>query len=164
MNPFDQLKGLRKLDVGKYLSSFVSANREDNRIDLTYYFNQETGQLYADVVFGLYAQGPPNHVHGGAISAVLDESMGLASWMNKYPVMTATLTTEFLKPVPLGMDIIVQAWIENSSEKKIIGKSKLMGTDGKVYAKAHGLFIVLEIDKFQKMGALPDEYISHISP
>lgn len=163
MNIKEKIKGLKKINLSEHLSSFVSGNQEQDRIDLTYYLDPATGELFADVVFGPFAQGPPNHVHGGAISAVLDESMGLASWINKYPVMTATLTTEFLRPVPLGIDIIVQAWIENINEKKVTGKSKLMGSDGTVYAKASGLFIVLEIDKFKKMGALPDEYISHIS-
>jgi len=156
------IQGLTKIDLGKHLSSFVSANKDDNRIDLTYYFQKDTGHLFTEVVFGKFAQGPPNHVHGGAISAVLDESMGIASWINKHPVMTAKLTTEFLKPVPLGIDIIVEAWIDSIQNKKITGQSKLTDSQGVVYAKAHGLFIVLEIDKFKKMGALPDEYIRHL--
>ncbi len=162
MNAFSKIKGLTKLDLGKYQSSFVSANRKDNRIDLSYYFNAETKHLFAKIFFGKFAQGPPNHVHGGAISAVLDESMGVASWINKFPVMTAKLTTEFLRPVPLGIDILVEAWVEKSTVKKVIGKSILTDSAGTIYAKANGLFIILELEKFKTMGALPDEYIRHL--
>ena len=72
--------------------SFLVANPSGESVRSAYFRGPAAGALYAKAWFGRETQGPPGHVHGGAMSAVLDEAMGGASWMNGYRSVAATLS------------------------------------------------------------------------
>ena len=63
--PADPLSALSSKD------NFVRT-RDPDRIRLEYYRVPGETPMYAKVIFGPGAKGPPNHVHGGALMAVLD--------------------------------------------------------------------------------------------
>ncbi len=137
--------------------SFVSGVQKD-RIKVEYYFNQETGHFYAKVFFGNLTEGPPGHVHGGAISAVLDEAMGGAAWQNGYPAMTVRLTVSFRKPVKLGSELLVETWVNKAERRRIMVKGKMMDENNTIIAEAEGIFIKQSKERFQKMGNITDEF------
>ncbi|HDL18784.1 MAG TPA: PaaI family thioesterase [Bacteroidetes bacterium] len=145
------------IPFGKYFHSFVS-DGEKERIKIDYFFNPEDGRVSATVIFGPLAQGPPNHAHGGATASVLDESMGAVAWLNGFPVMTVRMTIDFLKAVKLNSELNVAAWIDRVDENKVWLKSKITDENGTVFVKAKGLFLKLPKEKFQKMGAIPDQF------
>ncbi|HGY11225.1 MAG TPA: hypothetical protein ENK36_02525, partial [Desulfobacterales bacterium] len=70
-----RIKELKPLQMNHQFSSFVSTDTED-RIKIQYYFERHSGHFLSRVIFGQKSQGPPGHVHGGAIASVLDETMG----------------------------------------------------------------------------------------
>src|SRR5215472_15397587 len=55
-------------------------------------------------------QGPPGHVHGGIIATILDEAMGKVNKLRSVIALTRNMEVEYLKPVPLGKPLIVEAW------------------------------------------------------
>ena len=56
--------------------SFLVANPSGESVRIAYFRGPAAGALYAKAWFGRETQGPPGHVHGGAMAAVLDEAMG----------------------------------------------------------------------------------------
>src|SRR5690242_3093872 len=54
-------------------------------------------------------QGPPHGVHGGIIATLVDEAMGKLSRVDKVVALTAELTVRYLRPVPLGRKIMIEA-------------------------------------------------------
>lgn len=159
-NVFGEANDLIKLDLGKYKPLFVSGDPHEDRLKLDYYFNRKNGHLYAKVLFGKFAQGPPNHAHGGAIACVLDEAMGLVAWANGYPVMTAKMSIQFYKPVELGAEMLVDSWVDKVSAKRITVKGKLKGNDNFLYAEGEGLYIEQNKDRFKEMGRISDEFLA----
>ena len=55
-------------------------------------------------------QGGPGFVHGGIIATLLDEVMGKVSRFSKARTVTAELNVQYLRPVPVDEDIIVEGW------------------------------------------------------
>ncbi len=160
MITYQQLSNTIPIEFGKQFISFVTGEQNDQRIDLKYHFNEQTGEVFATVNFGRLAQGPPGHAHGGAISAVFDELMGACCWVNGYPAMTAQYTTRFFKPLSLGKDVLFCAKIKTINDKKISLRAKLIDETNQKYASARGLFILQDMEKFKKMNLETGDKVS----
>ena len=74
-----------------------------------YYFDADREALHVLVRFGESAQGQDGVVHGGAISWVLDQAMGGASWLAGLEATTAKLDVRYRRPVPMAVDFLVTA-------------------------------------------------------
>jgi acyl-coenzyme A thioesterase PaaI-like protein len=151
-----RIKELKPLQMNHHFSSFVSSDSED-RIKIQYYFDKHSCHFLAHVVFGQKSQGPPGHVHGGAIASVLDESMGAAAWMNGFTAMTVKLEINYFRVLKIGNEAFVETWVDHNNEKKVWVKGKIITADGIVYAESNGLIIPLTKKYFQSMGDIPEE-------
>jgi len=151
-----RIKELKPLQMNHQFSSFVSTDTED-RIKIQYYFERHSGHFLSRVIFGQKSQGPPGHVHGGAIASVLDETMGAAAWMNGFTGMTVKLEVNYFKALKIGNEDFVETWVDTKREKKVWVKGKITTGDGYIYAESNGLFIPLSKEYFQSMGDIPEE-------
>jgi len=159
---FSQLADTIPIEFGKRIISFISGGQNEDRIALKYWFNEDSGETFALVSFGKLAQGPPNHTHGGAISAVFDELMGACCWVNGYPVMTAQYTTRFFKPLTLQTEVLFSTKIKAIDGSKINLKAELVDKVGQKYASARGLFILQDMDKFEQMNLDSDTIVTKV--
>jgi acyl-coenzyme A thioesterase PaaI-like protein len=123
-------------------NSFLVANPSGESVRIAYFRGPEDGVLYAKAWFGRETQGPPGHVHGGAMAAVLDEAMGGVCWMNGHRTVAARISVSFLEMLKLETETIVESRIERVDGRKVYLRATL--TDGmRRIAESDGLFIVL---------------------
>ena len=81
--------------------------------------------------------GYKNVVHGGIISAILDDAIIWAVYASRKSLgMTAELTVRFLKPVPMNKKFSVQGELVQDKGRLWIGKGYMKDKDGKIYAEA----------------------------
>ncbi|MBI5245586.1 MAG: PaaI family thioesterase [Elusimicrobia bacterium] len=132
--------------------AFAGMTGTEGRIVLKYY-RRHDGSLVATAQFGKHSEGAPGLVHGGAILTALDEALGAAAWLMERPVMTARLTTEFRRGVPLGATMLVETRFIRERHRLVLLEGTMTGTDGQVYAYADGRFMVLaEADQKRILG------------
>jgi len=131
-------------------SSFLAAIASGERVRIAYFRGPEAGRLYARAWFGRDTQGPPGHVHGGAMAAVLDEAMGGAGWMNGHRTVAAKISVSFLEMLKLETETTVEAWVERVDGRKIFLRARLSDPAARPIAEAEGLFIVLREDAFRR--------------
>ncbi len=130
--------------AGSADGSFVSgATAAVDRTRVAYYRQATSDHLFACVWFGPASEGPPDSVHGGAIAAVLDETMGAACWANGHPAVAARITIDFRHLVPVGFSGRVEAWIDHVERRKVSLAARLTDADGRVLAEGEALFITL---------------------
>ncbi|MCM2303628.1 MAG: PaaI family thioesterase [Elusimicrobia bacterium] len=122
--------------------AFAGMTGTEGRIVLKYY-RREDGSLVATARFGHLSEGAPGLVHGGALLTALDEALGAAAWLAGRPVMTARLTTEFRKGVPVGATMLVETRLIRERHRLVLLEGTLSGPDHVVYAYADGRFMVL---------------------
>lgn len=122
--------------------AFAGMTGTEGRIVLKYY-RREDGSLVATARFGALSEGAPGLVHGGALLTALDEALGAAAWLAGRPVMTARLTTEFRKGVPVGATMLVETRLIRERHRLVLLEGTLSDADHVVYAYADGRFMVL---------------------
>jgi len=113
------------------------------------FYETENGEVVAHAVGREEHQGYPGRMHGGIVSALLDETIGRAIMIedtNAWGV-TAELNVRFKKPVPLDEDLRITGRIEKSGRKVFTGTGELTLADGTVAATASGKYIRLAIDE-----------------
>lgn len=86
-------------------------------------------------------EGPPHHLHGGIIAAILDQVLGHVPAALGRPGMTAYLNTTYVRPTPLG-PVSVRARLASQDGWKMTVTGELLLPDGEVSARAEGLFVV----------------------
>jgi acyl-coenzyme A thioesterase PaaI-like protein len=123
-------------------NSFLVANPSGERVRIAYFRGPEAGRLYAKAWFGRETQGPPGHVHGGAMAAVLDEAMGGACWMNGHRTVAAKISVSFIAMLRVETETVVESWIERVDGRKVYLRAKL-SVGPLLVAESEGLFIVL---------------------
>jgi acyl-coenzyme A thioesterase PaaI-like protein len=64
-------------------------------------------------------QGGPGIVHGGLVSAALDEACGLLATWYRFPTVTARIFVRYRRPVPINRELEVEAWVTGSRGRRI---------------------------------------------
>ncbi|GAM07744.1 acyl-coenzyme A thioesterase THEM4 [Geobacter sp. OR-1] len=98
---------------------FVSGDPEGNRFRVSYYRDSEH-HLKAKVWFGPETEGPPDHAHGGAMAAVMDEVLGLAAWAAGYSIVVGNLNVSFRNMLPLHKVVSVETKVVSAEGRKIM--------------------------------------------
>jgi acyl-coenzyme A thioesterase PaaI-like protein len=102
--------------------------------------HDDEGNAWSDFHLGAAYEGPPNLVHGGVSSMILDQMLGEAAGAGGKPGMTGTLTLRYRQGTPLG-DLRAEAWIDRSEGIKTWAKGHIIGPEG-VTVEAEGVFIL----------------------
>jgi uncharacterized protein (TIGR00369 family) len=95
-------------------------------------------------------QGYPERLHGGIISAILDETIGRAILMNYEEdvwFVTVEFNIRFKKPVPIDGEIKVTAHVTKETNRIYEGRGKIKLESGEVAAEGWGKYMKLDIDK-----------------
>ncbi|MDT7857897.1 PaaI family thioesterase [Rubrivirga sp. S365] len=127
--------------------SFVSSDDGD-RIRVRYYAGG--GRTWARAWFGPGAEGPPGHVHGGALAALLDEAMGMAALATGRVVVAGRIEVDFRAMVPLGTVVTAEVAVEPAVGKKTPVRAVLRGPDGGVVCEATGLFVQISTENLDE--------------
>lgn len=129
--------------------SFVSGDIDTDRVKIFYYRRESDGALMAKLSIGYGAEGPPDHAHGGAMAAILDEGMGFSAWIAGHPVVAASITINFLKKLPLEKVLTLEAWVDAVEDSKVQTHGRIFDpVSGHRYAEGQGLFIEQPLDSF----------------
>jgi acyl-coenzyme A thioesterase PaaI-like protein len=124
---------------------FVCDNPEGRRIRFQTFWDAKRALFLAEIEFGKDCQGPPDHTHGGAQMAVLDELMGGSAWLSGHPVVAVSVKTNLEQMLPLHEAVYGEAKVVKKKERKVYTEGLIRSFDQpeRVYAKSEGLFIIL---------------------
>ncbi len=132
---------------------------DKNRLGLhAHFYNLEDGSICADFCTTEEHQSYPGRVHGGIISAILDEVIGRAV-QNDHPEIwgvTMELNVRFRKPVPLGVPLRVLGRVDKRTNRIFDGSGELLLEDGTVAAEATARYASLAVEAIAQ-GGLSDE-------
>jgi uncharacterized protein (TIGR00369 family) len=99
-------------------------------------------------------QGFPGYLHGGVITALLDEVMSRVSLVleNRW-TMTAGVDVRFRKPVFIGQEVTAVAEHVETNRRVVKSKAKVLLPDGTVAADATGKFVYVPETTLAQMTA-----------
>lgn len=120
--------------------TFVSGSQNDYGMKLSP--RLENSKIIANYKFESRFQGGPGLVHGGILSAALDDIMGYACVIHDRSCVTAKLEINYITPVPVEKEFLLQAWVSKVDGKKLYLESAISSEDN-IHIEGSGLFIDL---------------------
>lgn len=89
-------------------------------------------------------QGGSGYIHGGIIATLLDEVMSKANRFRNATAVTAELNVEYLKPVRVGDEVIVEGWELRAEGRNLFLQGEIRDGEGVVLARGRGRFVDLK--------------------
>ncbi|MGH9786002.1 MAG: PaaI family thioesterase, partial [Terriglobia bacterium] len=86
-------------------------------------------------------EGPPAHAHGGIIAVLMDEAMGKLNRPENIVALTAEMTVEYLRPVPLRKKITVEARPTDHNGRNYWRECSIRDAHGTLLARGKGRFV-----------------------
>ena len=117
------------------------------------FYEMEDKSIVSIFKFSDIHQSYPQRVHGGMITAMLDELIGRALWIDDphcYGV-TMNINIKFRKPVPYDETLYGVAKLNKNTKMFFGGKGKIFDSEGNVLAEADISYIKLETSKLGDM-------------
>jgi acyl-coenzyme A thioesterase PaaI-like protein len=91
-----------------------------------------------------FQQGYPGRMHGGVVSALIDETMGWAVYHAARWGATARLNVRFRQPVYLDRPLRIEAWIVKDRHRLIELRSEIRDEAGALLVEGDGTFMRLD--------------------
>ena len=117
-----------------------SRHTQSGGVQTQYVWHAAERVVHGDLQFTAVAEGLPGYVHGGALSAVADEAMGLACWSEGHCAPGAQVNVTFLRPVRAGDHGQVLASLVETLGRKLHCQAEIRVAD-RVVARATGIFV-----------------------
>ena len=131
---------------------FVCGLENPNGLQLRFY-ETGPGEVTADYTVPDHFQGYPGVVHGGIVTAMLDEVTGRAHMHGEQTrfMYTAKLEIRFRKNVPIGQPLRVVGQVEKSKTRMASSIGKIYGPHGDLLAEAKALLVNLPEDAINEV-------------
>lgn len=110
---------------------------------LTFEQDNVKRRIVGRFVLGNTYQGGGGFAHGGIIALLLDEVMGKVCRFREVRAVTAELTVEYLKPVRVADEIIVESHEVEQKGRNLFMAGEIRSHGGEVLARGRGRFVIL---------------------
>jgi uncharacterized protein (TIGR00369 family) len=110
---------------------------------LTFEQDNVNRRIVGRFVLGEAYQGGGGMAHGGIIATLLDEAMGKVCRFREVRAVTAELTVEYLKPVKVDQEIVVEGFESEQKGRNLFLAGEIRNAEGQVLARGRGRFVVI---------------------
>ena len=94
-------------------------------------------------VLGPNYAGGAGFAHGGIIAVILDEAMSKLSKLTGERAVTAEMSIEYRKLVPVDQEIFAEGWQEDSRERNRFRVAEIRDAHGHLLVRGKGRFVVV---------------------
>jgi len=168
------MRKLKCLKIQNVSSDCVVCGEKNPFSLLTRFFETEDDYVVGELTAKDHHQSYPGRMHGGMISAVIDEVIGRAVQIKDPDIwgVTGELKVRFLKPTPLGETIYCFGKLTLENSRIFKGVAVLETKTGDLLATGEATYVKLSVDKIAEGGldaeswhecncSLPEEIILH---
>jgi acyl-coenzyme A thioesterase PaaI-like protein len=114
------------------------------------FFVDDAGCVHASYTPHDKHQGYPGVMHGGLVTALLDEIIGRTAIAMDLWCMTARLEVRFKKPVPIGTPLKLKGEITKHNGRLLEGRGEVRLEDGTLAVEAHGTYLKIPDDQMEQ--------------
>jgi uncharacterized protein (TIGR00369 family) len=132
---------------------FVCGGANAKGMQLTFEQDDAAQRIRGKFRIGAQYQGATGYLHGGMIATLLDEVMAKVSRFRKEHAVTADLTVEYRKPVPVGDELVVEGWETGCDGRLRSREGEIRTASGVVLARGQAKFVVIDPGRFQRGAA-----------
>jgi uncharacterized protein (TIGR00369 family) len=145
MNAGQSMKPLKR-----YSQCFICGDK--NPFGLNVEFYQKEGKVVGEYMVQDRFQGYKNTLHGGILSALLDEVMIKSILAQDILTLTCEIKVRFKKPVKIGERLLLEGKSTENKGKILLAEGKITNEDGEIVATAEGKFFRAEGEMEKLLG------------
>lgn len=116
-----------------------------------FFYRDEQGRVVARFTGREEHQGYPGVMHGGIVTALLDEVIGRVAIAHGLWAVTAKLEVRFRHPVPLGQPLTLVGELTHLRSRTLEGRGEIRLKDGIIAAEAEGVYIRLPQEEIEQV-------------
>lgn len=147
--------GSKNREIPVYAHCFVCGRQ--NPIGLSVSFRlEENGDVVTEFTPQAHHQGYPGVCHGGILYALLDETIGRATYRNGLMTVTGSMEIRYRKPVPIGSRVRLLGRLVADRGRLLEGEGEAVLEDGSVAAEARGKFLPLSQEDQERVSEVLD--------
>jgi uncharacterized protein (TIGR00369 family) len=147
-----------KLEPKETNKCFGCGGANDGGMKLTFEQDNTNRKIVGRFVLGQRYQGGGGMAHGGIIATLLDEAMGKVCRFREVRAVTAELAIEYLKPVNVEKEIVVEAFEQEQKGRNLFQVSEIRDAAGEVLARGRGRFVIIgQVEKSQAEKGQPEK-------
>jgi uncharacterized protein (TIGR00369 family) len=133
-----EFKGKYMELIKRYCDCFVCGDRNESGLRVDFFYDR--GIAKAEFVADGRFQGYKNILHGGIISALLDEVMIKAVIAEDLLVVTAEIEVKFIKPVRIGERLFLEGKVVREKGRIFVTEGMVRNLSGKTVAIGKGKY------------------------
>lgn len=141
---------IRKLAPKPENACFGCGGANPHGMKLEFEANTETRRITGRFKIGTQFQGSMSFLHGGIIATLLDEAMGKACSLSEVRAVTAELTIEYLMPIRVDQEIVVEAYESKREGRQLFQQGEIRDARGAVLVRGRGRFVVIDPERYAK--------------
>jgi uncharacterized protein (TIGR00369 family) len=122
---------------------FACGGANDRGMKLTFVQDNAKRRIVGRFILGEAYQGGGGMGHGGILALLLDEAMGKACRFRDVRAVTAELTVQYLKPVRVDEEIVVEGFETDQKGRNLFLAGEIRNAAGEVLARGTGRFVVV---------------------
>ena len=122
---------------------------DSNPAGLAMRMERDGDRVRGSVTLDRRHEGAPGYAHGGAVSTILDDALGMLLFVLRRPAVTARLEVDFRRPAYLGRPFDVEAWVDQVDGRKLWMRAELH-EGGELVAAARSLFLEVAPEHFAR--------------
>lgn len=130
-----------KLEPKATNGCFGCGGANERGMRLTFEQDDEARRIRGTFRLGPEYAGGAGFVHGGIIATLLDEAMGKVSRFRGLRAVTAELTIEYLKPVRVDEEFVIEAREVDMKGRNIYHTGEIRNAKGDVLVRGRGRFV-----------------------
>ena len=134
---------VRRLEPKPENRCFGCGGANERGMKLAFDLDLDEGRTRGRFVLGPNYAGGAGFAHGGIIAVLLDEAMGKISKLTEERAVTAALSIEYKKPVPVNAEILVEGWQEEVNGRNRFRIGEIRDAQGTLLARGRGRFVVV---------------------
>ncbi len=136
----DAWQGMRPLK--RYSQCFICGDK--NPFGLNVEFYQKNDKVVGEYIVSDHFQGYKNILHGGILSALLDEVMIKSILAQDILTLTCEIKVRFRKPVKIGQRLFLEGKPTENKGRILLAEGKIRNEDDEIVATAEGKFFKAE--------------------
>ena len=112
----------------------------------------QEGRCWTELALPDAFQGWDGIAHGGIVTTILDEVMAWATIEHEAWGVTARMTVDFRKPVPIGIPIRGEGWVDEARRRILRTGGRIVDVaTGTVLATAEGTYVAAPAERREEL-------------
>ena len=123
------------MKIEYYGYCWICGEKNEEGLQLTFSLDEDAKTIQTSFIPTKTYQGYDGIVHGGILSALLDEAMAKLAFELGYNAVTAMLNVRFKNPARVGERLVVRGEITGVNRKLVLAQATIHGEDGRLIAE-----------------------------